>query len=420
MPLKRELGLLSTTLYGVGVIIGAGIYTLIGSGAHDAGNMLWLSFAISALIAIFTAFSYMELSSMFPKEAAEYNYTRKAFGKETLSFLIGWLLAVGTMAAASTVALGFAGYFTSLFGGDRVPVAAGLVLLMTALNYIGIKQSAIFNNFTSVLEVLGLLVVIGVGLFFPPLVSVDLFQLPPAGFTGILTAISIIFFAYIGFENVANLAEEVKDSRRNVPLALILALLISTVLYILVAFAALNQVGWQALSQSDAPLMLVVSRALGPYAGLLSVIALFSTANTALIFLIVSSRMLYGISAARSLPKPFSVTGIRGTPYISVFVAGAVALAAAFLLDIDTAAQLANVSIFIAYAAVNASVIFLVGSKQKRGFTSPRFAGFPVLALVGFLSSLAMLFYMKADLLLPAALIMIVGAAIFLLNKRSR
>jgi len=417
MPLKRELGLFNTTLYGIGVIIGAGIYSLIGEGAAEAGNMLWLSFVISAIIAILTAFSYMELCSMFPKEAAEYNYTRKAFKRESLSFLIGWLLAVGTMVAASTVALGFGGYFITLFGGDRAQVAAGLILLMTALNYIGIKVSAIVNDFAASIEVLGLLVVIAIGLIFPPVLDVNLFELPSTGFTGILTAISVIFFAYIGFENVANLAEEVKDSRRVVPLALILALAISTLLYILVSLVALNQVGWEALSSSDAPLMLVVSRALGPYAVVLSLIALVSTANTVLIFLIVASRMVYGISAGGSLPKLFSVVGFRGTPYVAVCITGAVALVAASLFDMGSVAQLANVSIFIAYAAVNASVLALAKSKEPRGFTSPRLFGFPILALLGLVSSVAMLLYIKADLLLPVVLILVAGAAFFIMNK---
>ncbi len=115
MKLKPELGLFSLTLYGIGVILGAGVYALIGVGAGLAGNMLWLAFLISAVIAMFTGLSYAELSSMFPKEAAEYNYTRKAFSSELFSFTVGWLLAAGTIIAAAAVALGFGGYFFSVF-----------------------------------------------------------------------------------------------------------------------------------------------------------------------------------------------------------------------------------------------------------------------------------------------------------------
>ncbi|MDD5172201.1 MAG: amino acid permease [Candidatus ainarchaeum sp.] len=419
MPLKRELGLFSTTLYGVGVIIGAGIYALIGTAAADGGNTLWLAFLISAIIAIFTGLSYAELSSMFPKEAAEYTYTRKAFKKEVLSFAVGWLLAIGTVIAASTVAMGFAGYFCDLFGGDEKMVAVGLIVLMTALNYIGIKESAFFNNFSSILEVLGLLIVIAIGFFIVSPAHFDLFQLPASGFAGIMTAVSIIFFAYIGFENVANLAEEVKESRKIVPKALLLSLVISSVLYMLVAIAAVSRVGWEALSKSGAPLVLVVSDVLGPYSAILSFTALFATANTALIFLIASSRMLYGMAHNGSLSPMFSTIGSRGTPYISVLLVGIVAAVLAYATEIRTVAQLTDLAVFMAYLAVNAALIALAGSKLKRGFLSPRLFGIPVFAYLGVLTAFIMLFHFGLNIWLMELVILAVGAILFLMNKKS-
>ncbi|NYZ73528.1 amino acid permease [Candidatus Micrarchaeota archaeon] len=422
MPLKRELGLFSTTLYGTGVIIGAGIYALIGVGAGLAGNMLWAAFLISAAIAIFTGLSYAELSSMFPKEAAEYTYTRKAFKKEVLSFAVGWLLAIGTVIAASTVALGFAGYFSALFGGEPKLIAAGLILVMTALNYIGIKESAMFNNFSSVLEILGLLIVVAIGFVIasPMPVHADLFQMPATGFAGIMAAVSVIFFAYIGFENVANMAEEVKESRKIVPKALLLSLAISTVLYMLVAIASVSRVGWEALSQSKAPLMLVVSDALGPYAVVMSFIALFATANTALIFLIASSRMLYGMAHKGSLSPGFSLIGSRGTPYLSVLLVGLVAAAVSYATDIKTVAQMADLAVFMAYLAVNAVLIVLAGSKLKREFMSPRVFGIPVLAYLGVISAFIMLLHFELNMWLMEVVVLGVGATLFLMNKRSR
>lgn len=417
MKLKRELGLFSTTLYGIGVILGAGIYALIGVGAGLAGNMLWLAFLISSLVAIFTGLSYAELSSMYPKEAAEYNYTRKAFRREWLSFMIGWLLVAGTVIAASTVALGFAGYFTSVFGGDIPLVAACALLLATLLNYAGIRESANFNNFSSIIEAGGLLIVVAIGIIMAPEVEPDLLQLPEGGFQGIMAAVSVIFFAYIGFESITNLSEEVKDSRNVMPKALMLSLGISTLLYILVSIAAVREVGWEALSQSGAPITLVVTRALGPYAAVLSFIALFATANTALIFLIVASRILYGMAEGGSLPRAFCRVGSRGTPYLSVAAAGVVAALAAFLLPIRTVAQLSDMSVFIAYLAVNASLIALAASAGKRSFTSPRVAGVPVLAWLGGISSLAMLAFFTPELWLMEIAVVAIGAALFALNK---
>ena len=420
--LKRELGLFSTTLYGIGVILGAGIYALIGVGAGYAGNMLWLAFLISSVIAIFSGLSYAELVSMFPKDAAEYTYTKKAFNKELFSFLIGWILAIGTLIAASTVALGFGGYFSSLFGIDHKIAAIGLLALMTFMNYAGIRESANFNNFSSLLEAGGLLVVVGaVFLIARPTAEVNLLEFPVSGFPGVIAAISVIFFAYIGFENIANLAEEVKDSRNVIPKALVLSLLISTILYILVSIAAVSEIPYAQLAESKAPLTLVVSTALGDYSALLSIIALFATGNTVLIFLIVASRILYGMSKGGSLPKFFSSVGERGTPYYSVFIVGTAAILIAYATDIKTVAQLADLGVFIAYLAVNAALIALAGTHiGERRFQSPRLFNIPVLAVLGALSSIFMLYHFGLELWAMEIVVIVVGAAFYFFNKKSQ
>ncbi|MFH1393504.1 MAG: APC family permease [Candidatus Micrarchaeota archaeon] len=420
MALKRELGLLSIILYGIGIILGAGIYALIGIGAGLAGNMLWLAFLVSSIIAIFTGLSYAELSSMFPKAAAEYNYTKRAFNFEAFSFMIGWILVVGTVVAASTVSLGFAGYFTTLFGGDKAVVAIALIAIMSLLNYIGIRSSARFNNFASVIEALGLLLVVFVWLLIPPEVPADLLELPAEGWAGVIGAIGVIFFAYIGFENIANLAEEVKDSRRNVPIALILSLVVSTILYVLVSIAAVDEVGASALAQSDAPLTEVVARGLGGYAYTLSVIALFATGNTVLIFLIAASRILYGMASSSSLPKLFSETDSHGTPRYSILLVAVAAAVIALSGNIKTIAQLTDLGVFIAYVAVNAALIGLAGKKLGRQFTSPRVAGVPILAWLGIISSLFMLLSFELELWLMEMLVIAIGLALFLISSKRK
>ena len=417
MALKRELGLVSAVLNGLGVILGAGIYSLIAIGAGLAGDMLWLPFLLSALIAVCTALSYAELSSIFPKEAAEYNYTRKAFRMESLSFCVGWVLAIGSVIAAATVALAFGGYFFSLTG---VPPAAGalcLICLMSLLNYWGIKESAAFNSFSTLLEVLGLVIVIVIAFMGPQQAGVDLLRMPDAGWAGIMAAVSVVFFAYIGFENIVNLSEEVKDSRRVIPLALVISLGVSTLLYMLVAVAAIHAVGWQALSQSDAPLTLVVAAALGPYSQALSYIALFATANTVLMFLIVSSRILYGMSEGGSLPALFSRTGQRGTPYYPVIIGGILACILALSFDLKTVAQLADLAVFIAYIFVNFALVALAGKKLARGFTSPRFFGVPVLAWLGGLSAIFLMTSIPYLLWGLEALVILCGLALYALGK---
>lgn len=420
MGLKRELGLFSTTLYGIGVILGAGIYALIGVGAGLAGDMLWLGFLISAVIAIFSGMSYAELSSMFPKEAAEYTYTKKAFNNEMFSFCIGWILAIGTVIAAATVALGFGGYFSHMFGVSPQISALGLIAAMSILNHIGIRESANFNNVTSITEALGLVLVV-VAVFMiggGPSHGADLMALPPSGMAGIMAAVSVIFFAYIGFENVANLAEEVKDSRNVVPKALVLSLIISTVLYMLVSIAAVSEVGWESLSQSRAPLTLVVSRPLGEFSAILSVIAMFATANTVLIFLIVASRILYGMSRGGSLPAGLSAISRRGTPYLSVFMVGFVASAFALSGEIELVAKLTDLGVFLAYLAVNLALIALAKSRMRHSFISPRVHGVPVFAYLGAIASVVMLFAFDPGLWAMEAAVITIGMVIFLLSRR--
>jgi APA family basic amino acid/polyamine antiporter len=417
MALKREITLIPLILYGIGIILGAGIYALIGEGADIAGNMLWLAFLISAVIAIFTGLSYAELSSMFPKAAAEYNYTKKAFNFESFSFMIGWILVAGTIIAATTVSLAFAGYWVDLFGGNLVLTAVILIILMSALNYVGIRESARFNNVASVIEAGGLLIVVGVWLLFPPEAPADLFELPEGGFPAIITAVGLIFFAYIGFENIANLGEEVKDAKKNLPLALIISLLISTILYILVSVAAVEEVGAEALSESNAPLRLVVSRGLGEYASILSIIALFATGNTVLIFLIAASRVLYGMSDSGSMPKLLSKTGVQGTPKFAILFTALIAAVLAVPGDIRIVAQLTDLGVFIAYLAVNAALIALANKKIKRSFTSPRLIGIPVLAWLGLFSSLFMLTTFEMELWLMEIIVIVVGLLLFLMHK---
>ena len=283
--LKRELNLFTTTLYGIGIILGAGIYALIGVGAGIAGNMLWLAFLLSAVLAFFTGLSYAELSSSYPKEAAEYNYTKKAFNNKTLSFVVGWLLIIASILAAATVSLGFAGYLNNLIGGNIIFIAISLIIILSLINYYGIKESATFNVIGSIIEVAGLVFVALIGLYFFSDFDVNFFELPQSGFSGILSAVAIIFFAYLGFEDIANVSEEVKNAKKIVPKALVFALIISTLLYMLVSISSIGVLGWEALSESKAPLSDVVGKAIPNASVIMSIIALFATSNTVLILL---------------------------------------------------------------------------------------------------------------------------------------
>lgn len=420
--LKKELGLFETTIYGIGIILGAGIYAIIGEGAGLAGNALWLSFLIAAIIASFTGLSYAELTSMYPRAAAEYVYTKKAFNRESLAFVLGFVIIIAGIISGSTVALGFAGYFSSLFGTGIIPIAIILLVLLSILNFVGIKESAKFNIISTLIEFSGLIIIILIAL--PYLGSVDYFFVP-GGFSGIMAATALIFFAFIGFEDLANISEETKNAHSTIPKALLISLIVSTILYILVSISAVSVLGWETLSMSSAPLTDVAVAGWGPsMIGILSVIALFATGNTVLIMLIVVSRMIYGMSRGGSLPGFLSRLHIkRRTPFISIFLVMALAIVFTFIGNIGMVASLTNAGIFISFFFVNLSVIFLRFRRpgDKRPFRTPINIGrFPLIPFLGTISCLLIFLYFDPIILLAESVIIILGYILYLFLKHRR
>ena len=273
-PLKRDLGLLEVTLSGVGIILGAGVYVLIGQAAGLAGNAIWLAFGLSAIMALLTGLSYAELSSMFPKAGAEYDYVTNAFNAR-LAFVIGWLVFLSGVLAAATVALGFAGYFSALTSTPMLISAIVLLIVLTTLLLYGVKETARVAVISTLIEVSGLVIIIAIGL--PHLGSVDYGEMP-LGYSGLFAASALIFFAYQGFESMVKFSEETKKPETTVPKALILALAISVILYVLVSLSVVSVLGWQQLAVSNAPFADVVSAILGPDAAIIiAIIALFAT-----------------------------------------------------------------------------------------------------------------------------------------------
>ena len=415
VSLRRELGLFETTLYGVGVIVGAGVYALIGKAAGLAGNAVWLAFAIGAVIAAFTGLSYAELASMFPKAGGEYTYAEKAFNRR-VAFLIGWLIVIGGAIAAATIALGFAGYFSVLLKTPIIPVAAAAIIVLSLINLWGIKESAIANIIATFVEVGGLLAIIIFGMKY--IGTVNSLELAPIGLPGVLSGAALIFFAFLGFEDIVRLSEETKNPKKTIPKALILAVIISTVLYILVSIAAVSIVGWEKLAASDAPLALVAQVAFGQKAFfVLSVIALFATFNTVLVTLIATSRMMYGMAENHGAPKIFySIHRKFKTPWFAVLVTAVLSAAFVLIGKIETVASLTDFTLFSTFAIVNLALIFLryEAPHLRRGFTSPCNIGkFPVLAALGAASSVFMLFQFETKLILGGIGLVLLGFLVY-------
>ena len=408
--LRRKIGLFGLTASGVGMILGAGIYALIGKAAGVAGNTVWMSFLLGALISSFTGLSYAELSSMIPKAAAEVSYAKEAFKGNLTPFLIGWIIIFTEVVSISTVALGFGGYFDGLFGVPTVLASLALIILLSILNFVGIEKSSKVNIVFTVIEVSGLLLIVALGI--PFLGTVNYFE-ASQGLQGILKASTLIFFAYLGFEDIVNLAEETKNPERNIPKALILSVVITAVLYVLVAVAAVSLTDWQELGTSTAPLAYAASKSLGQSAFLtLSVIALFATANTVLILLIVASRMVYGIARDGSLPRSLSKLSRRGTPWVAILAVMILPCFFVLIGNIGFVAEITNFGTFITFALVNLSAIWLRYKKPewKRPFKTPlTLSKMPLIPLLGLLSCGLMITQFRLDIVALCVLVIFIG-----------
>jgi len=420
VQLKRTLGLFEVTLSGIGIILGAGIYTLIGKAAGLAGNAVWISFAISSLVALFTGLSYAELAAMFPKASAEYEYTAQSFGRLP-AFVIGWLIIFSGMIGAATVALGFAGYFVSLSDAPFVPSALVLIFILSLIIFIGIKQSAWIAIVFTAIEALGLVLIIILGI--PYLGSVNYLEMP-FGLSGVFQASALIFFAFIGFEEIVKLSEETKDPEKNIPRGLILAISASIVLYILVALSAISVLGWERLSRSSAPFADIAFAALGEQASfIVSVMALFATANTVLLMLLASSRIVYGMSESGSLPKILAkVHPVTRAPWAAIILVMALAMAFVFLEDIAFVANINNFTVFLTFIVINAALIWLRYHKPEvnRPFQVPLSIGkLPLLPVLAISFNAFMLLQLSMQVLAIGAGLTILGFLAALISSHT-
>jgi len=421
--LTRHLGLFHTTIYGVGLILGAGIYALIGDAAGAAGNSVWISFVLAAVSAVFTGLSYAELSSMYPKAAAEYSYIKNAFRNNFVAFLVGWLTLFVAIISAATIALGFGGYFTQLV---QIPIVLAAILVIAVLsfvNFFGIRESSSMNIVFTIIEAAGLAIVIWAG-FAITGVQVDYLQIPH-GFSGILSAFTLVFFAYIGFENIANIAEEIKNPKKVLPRAIILAIAITAIVYVLVSVSAVRVLDWQALDASFAPLADVIKKSLGQEWGFgILVIALFATTNTVLIMLVSGSRILYGISSDKALPAIFSaIHQKRKTPWAAVAIIGALSAGFVFVGDIGTVANISVFAIIMVFVLVNLALIWLRYKQPdaERPFRSPVSVGkFPVLAALGIVTPILGLVQLDLFVIVMGLGVVVCGVLFYCVYSRKK
>ena len=392
--LDRRLGLWSTALSGIGIILGAGIYVIIGAASGDAGGTVWLSFVIAAMLAGMTGLAYAELASMFPQAGASPVYIREAFGRHA-GFVLGWLRLSVSIISAAAVALGFGGYLANLLDVSVILTAICALLVSFIIIVIGVRETVAVTIVMTLLEAGGLLLIVGLGadsIGTRPLTEL------PNGVGGLMTGTALVFFAFEGFEQIATLAEETRNPTRTIPHAILIAIATSTVLYVAVAVVSTSVLPWETLAESASPLADVALAAGNTsFANLLAAIALFATFNTALMMLATAARRAYGMAARNMLPQIFGIVGPRRkTPWVAAALLTLCAAAVTLFGDIAFAAHSANFAVFLAFFAVNTTVIWLrrVRRDTHRPFKIPlAINGVPMIPVAANLGIIILGFY---------------------------
>ena len=382
--LARTLGFGQVTASGVGIIIGAGIYVLLGAATAEAGAGVWIAFLVAGILSALTALSYAELAAMYPNAGAEYDYTRRV-APAWVAFTIGWLMILGLVIASAAVSLGFASYLRYFVDVPQRVGAWMLLGLVAAIALAGIEQSARVTVVFSTVQVAGLLVIVAIGI--PHLGDENL--IAGTSTAGVMTAAALVFFAFVGFDEVITLAEETTDPSRTVPRALLAALGISTVLYVGVAIAGVSVLGPTALASSEQPLADVMGTALGSRsADVIAVVAMMATINTTLLAVTASSRLQYGMAETGALPAIFGRISGRRAPWFAVLLSVTVAAGFVSVGDLSLVASITDFAVYIVFIAVNVTVILLRfwQPRRRRPFAIRGAVGkvpiTPVLALI--------------------------------------
>ncbi len=389
-PLLRTLSLSQITLYGIGTILGAGIYVLVGEVANTSGTFMPLAFIIAALVVSFSAYSYSHLSRLYPVSAGEAIYVQQAFSLKSLSTLVGYAIVFAGMVSAATIARGFSGYFAVFIELPDFLSISLLIILLTAIAAWGVKLSVSVAVTTTLLELLGLTFVIYAGADkLPALFNDANKQLIPTNleaWKNVGAGAFLAFYAFIGFEDMVNMAEEVKQPEKNMPRGILLALVTACLLYFIVTLCALAAIPLEELAASKAPLVLVVEQNTSIPIALMTSISIVAVVNGALLQIIMASRVLYGMGKKGMAPSFLAAVHPRSqTPLSATLLVGSLVLGAALLAPLVTLAQATSGTILCIFTLVNLALLKLNWRDQHKGLMALVIPACGAVVCVGFL-----------------------------------
>ena len=427
-PLKRGIGGFLLFFFVLGDIVGAGIYALVGEVGAVVGGAIWSAFLCAFVLAIFTAVSYAELVTKYPRAGGSATYVNNAFRNPFVSFMVAFAVAAASLTSASTLSLAFAGdYLKQFIGVPTVLAALVFVVIIGFINFYGISESVRLNLVFTCIEIFGLLLIVVIGAVALGSGTGD----PSRAFefkegTSLLPAILggtvLAFYALIGFDDAVNVAEEVRDPSRVYPRAILGGLLAAGIIYLLVTFTASMVVPTTALAESSGPLLEIVERS--PVAiptQFFAAIALVAVSNGALINLIMASRVVYGMSDQGVLPAVFSrVHSSRRTPWVAILFTTAtvfvlLAVIGPFPTALDTLSTTTVVLLLLAFIMVNISVLVLRNDPvDHEHFRAP--SVFPVLGII--ISAALLIYQAISDISVfgLAGLLLAVGLVLYGVN----
>lgn len=408
-------------MYAIGDILGAGIYALVGKVAGLAGPDAWLSFLLSACLAALTGLTYAEFSSRYPLAGGASVYCRRVLGEQA-GFLVGTLVLASGITSAATVSRAFVGYLEVFVAVPDLAASLGLLAVMSLINHAGIRESSRVNLVLTGIELTGLLLVIAAGIYaLPglPATQVSARLSPAWDFSAILAGATVAFYSYIGFEDTANLAEEVRKPEHTLPWGIILAIVLTCLLYTLVSLTALLVLPLEQLSASQAPLLDVLSAAqVAVPASLFAAVALFAVANTGLLNLVMASRLLYGMAREGLLPRGLARVGaMRRTPFLAVWLAFSLAAVLAAWGEVRLLAQTTSLLLLWVFAALHLGLLVI---HRREPVSSETFRTPDWVPLLGAPACLYLAMQYPLEVYLRAGSVLLIAAGLYFLVRLRR
>ncbi|MBB3091832.1 APC family permease [Nocardioides albus] len=408
----------------VGDTLGAGIYTLVGSMAQDVGGAIWLPLILALILALLTAGTYAELITKYPHAGGAARYAERAFNKDYVTFLIGFLMLSSGITTSAALANAFAGdYLQDLVDLPQGPVTLVFIGLLVVINLRGVRESMMANVGATLIEMTGLIIIIVVAAMVFGNGDGDVSRLTTFadGVTplqGAFAATVTAFFSFLGFEAAANMAEEVKHPSRAYPRALFGAILTAGVVYLAIAIGASIVVPTEQLASSEAPLLEVITASgFGFPSWLFSLIALIAIGNGALLFMVMASRATYGLAEANLLPRMFGqVAPTRRTPWVAILVVGAATMAMSFIGDVGTLADTTVLLLVLVFISANISALVLKKDVVAHDhFTAPR-----IVSILALIASVALLTQQSAVTWMISGGYIILGTILFFIARAAR